>query len=62
MQIFNLWSPKPMSDQKFFKNIKSTKLSNTKKYSDKIFGISINKDFTKKEINLIIDSIDKIFN
>ena len=51
-----------MSDQKFFKNIKSTKLSNTKKYSDKIFGISINKDFTKKEINLIIDSIDKIFN
>ncbi len=62
IEIFNLWSPKPMSDQKFFKNIKSTKLSNTKKYSDKIFGVSINKDFTKKEINLIIDAIDKIFN
>lgn len=62
IQIFNLWSPKPMSDQKFFKNIKSTRLINTKKYSDKIFGISINKNYTKKEINLIINAIDKIFN
>ena len=51
-----------MSDQKFFKNIKSTRLINTKKFSDKIFGISINKNYTKKEINVIINSIDKIFN
>jgi len=56
-----VWSIKPMSYQKNFENIKSTKLSNTKKYADKIFGISINKNYDKKELDLISNSIDNIF-
>jgi dTDP-4-amino-4,6-dideoxygalactose transaminase len=61
IEIFNVWSIKPMSYQKNFENIKSTKLSNTKKYADKIFGISINKNYDKKELDLISNSIDNIF-
>ena len=61
VKIINLWSHKPMSDQEIFKNNKSTRLNNTKKYSNKIFGININKDYNKRTIDMIIKAIDKVF-
>ncbi len=61
VKIINLWSHKPMSDQEIFKKNKSTRLNNTKKYSNKIFGININKDYNKRTIDMIIKAIDKVF-
>lgn len=61
VKIINLWTHKPISDQEIFKNNKSTRLNNTKKYSNKIFGININKDYNKRTIDMIIKAIDKVF-
>ncbi|WP_440934650.1 aminotransferase class V-fold PLP-dependent enzyme [Candidatus Pelagibacter sp.] len=61
IKIFHPWSSKPMNYQKNFKNIKKTNLNVTKKYTNKIFALPLNKDLEKKDINKFIFAISKIF-
>ena len=61
IKIFHPWSSKPMDNQKAFKKIKKTQLYQTKKYTNKIFAIPLNKDLKKKDIDRTIFAISKIF-
>ncbi len=60
IEIFKPWSLESMHNYKPFKNFKKTKLKNTLKISKKIFCIPVYIDMKKKDLDYLINQLNKI--
>ncbi len=61
VEIYPAWNKKPLHKHSFFKHYKGFNLKNTSFISKKFFIIPINLDSTKKNMDLIIKSINRVF-